>query len=411
MTSRLRVRKPVLYTSVLATLLAIAAAFSIPTFTAGKTVTGTGTGDARPQAVGNGIVAPLHAQGGKLVDARGKVVQLTGINWFGMETGTFAPHGLWSRNWQQMLDQIAAQGFNTLRLPYSNELFLPGSKPNGIDFHQNPDLQGLTGQQIMDKIVSGATSRGMMVFLDQHRPDQYGQSALWYSDKVSEETWLKDWTNLAARYKNNPLVIGADLHNEPRGEATWGDGNEKTDWRLAAERAGNAILKVNPNWLIIVEGVENYKNKGYWWGGNLQGAMEYPVRLSDPSKLVYSAHDYGPGVYNQNWFTDKDFPKNMPAIWDQMWGNLAKSGKAPVIMGEFGGKTVDQKETEGVWQHALIDYLKQNGLSYTYWCWNPDSGDTGGVLTEDWNTIDKAKMDMLKSYQAPMAAKPGNNPA
>ena len=53
---------------------------------------------------------------------------------------------------------------------------------------------------------------------------------------------------LAGHYKGNPLVIGGDLHNEPRGQATWGDGNEKTDWRLAAERAGNAVLKANPDW-------------------------------------------------------------------------------------------------------------------------------------------------------------------
>ena len=51
---------------------------------------------------------------------------------------------------------------------------------------------------------------------------------------------------LAQRYASNPAVIGADLHNEPHGSATWGDGNPATDWRLAAERAGNAILAANP---------------------------------------------------------------------------------------------------------------------------------------------------------------------
>lgn len=55
-------------------------------------------------------------------------------------------------------------------------------------------------------------------------------------------------------------MIGADLHNEPHGAATWGSGNTNTDWRLAAERCGNAILSVNTNWLIIVEGIENYQN-------------------------------------------------------------------------------------------------------------------------------------------------------
>jgi Cellulase (glycosyl hydrolase family 5) len=32
---------------------------------------------------------------------------------------------------------------------------------------------------------------------------------------VPESTWIADWKALAARYKGNPTVIGADLHNEP----------------------------------------------------------------------------------------------------------------------------------------------------------------------------------------------------
>ena len=60
---------------------------------------------------------------------------------------------------------------------------------------------------------------------------------------------------------------------------------------MAAEQAGNAILAVNPEWLIIVEGIEQYHGDFYWWGGNLEGAAQFPVRLSQPDKLVYSAHD------------------------------------------------------------------------------------------------------------------------
>ena len=61
---------------------------------------------------------------------------------------------------------------------------------------------------------------------------------------MPESVWISDWCALAERYKDEPAVIGADLHNEPRGGATWGDNNQATDWRLAAERCGNAILEV-----------------------------------------------------------------------------------------------------------------------------------------------------------------------
>ena len=238
------------------------------------------------QSEGSAERFPLHTEGNKIVDVQGREVTIAGVNWFGMETGSFAPHGLWANNWNKMLDQMRDSGFNTLRLPYSNEFLRETSVPTGIDYGLNPDLQGLKGVQLMDKIVQGAEKRGMMVILDQHRPTSQGQSDLWYTEQISEQQWLSDWTMLAKRYAGNKAVIGADLHNEPKGQATWGDGNPKTDWQLAAEKGGNAVHSANPNMLIFVEGVDKYKEDQFWWGGNLQGAKEHPVKLAAPGKLV-----------------------------------------------------------------------------------------------------------------------------
>ncbi|HEY8458265.1 MAG TPA: glycoside hydrolase family 5 protein [Actinopolymorphaceae bacterium] len=344
---------------------------------------------------------PLHADGGKIVDSAGQTVTLTGVNWFGFETETFAPHGLWARNWKSMLDQMQQAGFNTLRLPYTNQLFDPQSKPTGINYHKNPDLKGLRGLALLDRIVTGATDRGIMVVLDRHRPTAAGQSDLWYTDEVSEQRWIEDWTMLARHYKDNPLVIGADLHNEPKGSATWGSGDRTTDWKLAAERAGNEILKVNPNWLIIVQGIEQYNKDYYWWGGNLQGVAKHPVKLADQSKLVYSAHDYGPGVWRQKWFDAADFPNNLPKIWKKQWAYIPLEGRAPLLLGEFGGRSVSPNTKEGIWQRSLVQFLKEHGISYTYWSWNPNSGDTGGVLRDNWRTVNQEKLDLLKTYLAP----------
>ncbi|MBI2942116.1 MAG: cellulase family glycosylhydrolase [Chloroflexi bacterium] len=344
----------------------------------------------------------FSTRGAKIVDASGNEVRITGVNWFGMETGTYAPHGLWARRWTDMLDQIAALGYNTIRLPYSNAILDLNSRPlEGIDFDLNPDLRGLNGLELMDRIVQGAGERGLKVILDRHRPTPQGQSKLWYTDEVGEEQWIADWQTLAQRYRENDTVIGADLHNEPAGNATWGTGDPKTDWRLAAERAGNAILAVNPDWLIIVEGIERYENDWYWMGGSLQGAGLAPVRLSRPDKLVYSAHDYGPGVFNQGWFQAPDFPRNLPTVWDKRWGYLVRQNVAPVLVGEFGGKSVSPIETEGIWQRQLLGYLKDNGIHFTYWSFNPNSVDTGGLLQDDWQAIDHAKQSLLASYLAP----------
>src|SRR5579859_4122190 len=354
-------------------------------------------------AVSPSTMGPVHTAGAKLVDGQGQEVRITGVNWFGLETDTFAPHGLWARNYGDMLDQIAAAGFNTIRIPYSNQLFDAASTPKGIDYQKNPDLQGLNGLRILDAIVAGAGQRGLSVLFDRHRPTATGQSELWYTPAVPESRWIQDWVMLAQRYAGNPTVIGADLHNEPHGPATWGDGSPTTDWRLAAERAGNAILAVNPDWLIVVEGIEHYGNDWYWWGGNLAGVRDAGVRLSVPAKLVYSTHDYGPGVYGQAWFGAPDFPANLPKLWRDHWAFLEQDDLAPVLVGEFGGRSVGS-DKEGVWQRTLLAYMRDNNLSYTYWAWNPDSGDTGGILDDDWSTLDQRKLAMLAGYQSPVDA-------
>jgi endoglucanase len=348
-----------------------------------------------------GVAVPLYAKGGSIADTVGRTVTLTGVNWFGFETSLFAPDGLSVRNYKPMLDQMVASGFNTIRLPYSNALFRPGNTPKGINYQLNPDLKGLSGLALMDRIVDAATSRGLMVILDQHRPDQNGQSALPASGDLSEQQWISDWVMLAEHYRNNPLVIGADLHNEPHAPATWGTGNPQTDWRLMAEKAGDAVLQANAHWLIFVEGIDGYNGQSYWWGGDLAGAMRYPVQLSEPNHLVYEAHDYGPSVWNQSWFQAKNFPANLPGIWDSNWAYLKEDGIAPVLLGEFGGQSVGN-DVEGEWQRTLVTFLKQHDISYTYWSWNPDSSGTGGILNNNWQTVIGAKLDLLHSYQFPL---------
>jgi len=123
--------------------------------------------------------------------------------------------------------------------------------------------------------------------------------------------------------------------------------------------------------------------------------------LSAPDKLVYSTHDYGPGVYQQKWFQAPAFPGNLPGIWLAHWAYLVQSNTAPVIVGEFGGRSTGS-DAEGVWQRTLVDFLRKNDISYTYWAWNPDSGDTGGILDNDWTTLDQSKLAMLA--QSPLVA-------
>jgi aryl-phospho-beta-D-glucosidase BglC (GH1 family) len=359
------------------------------------------------------VAGYFHTSGNQIVDTNNQPVRIAGVNWFGFETSNYAPHGLWARGYREMMDQMKQLGFNTIRLRYSNQLFDAGSMPNGIDFAKNPDLQGLNGLQIMDKIVDYAGQIGLRILLDHHRSNagnSANESGLWYQGGYSESRWITDWTMLAQRYAGNTTVIGADLHNEPHGPATWGDGSAN-DWRLAAERAGNTILAANPNWLIIVEGVEATAAGNTWWGGNLSNAGAFPVRLNVPGRLVYSPHDYPASVYAQTWFSDPNYPNNLPAVWDKHWGYLFRQGIAPILLGEFGSNLATASDQQ--WAQKLVQYIQgdlngdgtndlgtnQLGISWTWWSWNPNSGDTGGILNNDWSTVDAAKLNLLRPVQ------------
>lgn len=363
---------------------------------------------AMPGTASYAIPLPLSTLGAKIVDARGKQMLLRGVNWFGMETETHVPHGLWQRDYKEMLSQIKMLGYNLIRLPYS-VAGLRSPDINSVDFNigSNIELQGKTPLEVMDLIVQEAQKQGLFILLDSHRLNDREIPELWYGDGFTEADWIDTWKLLAQRYKNQTNVIGADLKNEPHGRASWGTNDLATDWRLAAERAGNAILSINPNWLIIVEGVENnvpgQKLKHHWQGGNLEGVKRYPVRLTNRRKLVYSPHEYGPGVFNQPYFSEPNFPKNLISRWQIGFNYISTQNIAPILIGEFGGRQVDNISPEGIWQNEFVKYIQKHNLSFAYWSWNPNSADTGGILLDDWQNYDRAKQQLLSQLLPSMA--------
>ena len=337
----------------------------------------------------------LHTSGSSVVTATGAPFTIKAVNWFGLETSNCAPHGLWQVSLNSVLDRMHSWGFNTIRMPYSNQC-IEGAAPNSIDYTLNPGLRGKSALGIMDAVVAAAKARGMRVILDQHRPDYNSQSPLWYTDQYPETTWISDWVMLATRYKSNPAVIGADLHNEPAGNACWGCGDPALDWSTAAVRGGNAVLGANPHLLIIVEGVENQGGSAgsTWWGGGLADVAAHPIGLSVAHQLVFSVHDYPSSVYAQKWFSASNYPANLPAVWNTNFGYLQRAGTAPVFIGEFGTRLETTSDQQ--WLTTLVKYIHSYGFGFGFWSYNPDSGDTGGLVADDWTTPETAKLTALK---------------
>ena len=410
----------------------------------------------------------LHAVGSRLYDKDGNQVWLTGANWFGMNCTENFPHGLWSADADELLSSVADHGINIIRFPISTELLLSWMngepyKPVGLTASKdpyymfNPDFCDENGDTmdsmgIFDVLMKKCKKYGIKALIDIHSPASHNSGHnynLWYyepsaadadnmaansktGEEITYDMWIESVTWLAEKYKNDDTIIAYDLKNEPHGKrgyngttcptdiAKWDDSEDLNNWAFAATECGNSILDVNPNALILIEGVEQYPKteKGYtydtadiwqasadvspwygaWWGGNLRGVKDYPIDFGSKSRnsqIVYSPHDYGPSVYNQTWF-DKDFTTQtlLDDYWYDTWAYINDQDIAPLLIGEWGGHMDGGKNQK--WMELLRDYMIDNHINHTFWCLNPNSGDTGGLLDSSFTVWDDEKYDLFE---------------
>ena len=390
----------------------------------------------------------------QIVDKNGNEVWLTGVNWFGYNVGSQIFDGAWSANVHDCLDLIADHGFNLLRVPMSTEILLQwkAGKPDPIiklNEYKNPELtvEGVEGGtpmysfDIWNQVVKWCKEDGIKIMMDIHcaTTNSAGHNfPLWYDSNFSEKDWLDALSWFADYYKDDDTVIAIDLKNEPHGKkdegsfAKWDGSSDANNWRYAAEKGAKACLDKNPNLLIMVEGIEVYPKieKGYdwnspstdyahygeseyqpyygaWWGANFRGVREFPVNLGEhQSQLVYSPHDYGPEVYNQEWFYLKDTSKTftretlLDDYWRDTWAFLVEENIAPILMGEWGGWVDEEHDKTGEnvhWMQELRDYMIDKRIHHTFWCFNENSSDTGGLVYDNFQKWDDVKYDFIKS--------------
>ena len=365
---------------------------------------GTRVASETRDASGDRIAVPdgsgYRSDGSGIVDPSGNPFRIKAVSWYGLEQD-FAPQGLYAQNLDVILGLIASSGFNTVRLTWSSQTLDPTSKPSNINLNVNPDLANVSPLELLDKIVARAGAHDLKIILSRHQSSAGTQDDVWFDAQYPTKRFIDDWVTLASRYANTQTVIGCDLQNDLRGVATWGDGNPSTDWRAAAESAGNAILGVNATVLIFVQGIEKASDGSYYWrGGNLKDAQAHPVNLVHPDRLVYAAQDFPRTALNPPqgmappWFSDPSFPENLPtSVWRQYWGYQLDSG--PVLLSAFG-MGLGQDPTDAPWLNALGQYIDDNpGLSFAYWALNPDENDVKGVLS-DWSTVNTDVVNALQ---------------
>jgi endoglucanase len=338
---------------------------------------------------------PLHTSGRFIMDSNGTRVHLNGVNWYGAESTDFVVAGLQAATLANIVQQIQSLGFNVVRLPWSNQLYETNPVVGNYALAANPAMEGENALTILDQVIAALTHAGIMVILDNHNSDAEwccsttDGNSLWYNSDYPQANWIADWQGIVTRYKSNPMVIGVDLRNEPRSPATWG-GSAADDWHAAAELGGNAVLGVNPNLLVFVEGV-NYAL-------DLSGVANLPVQLNAPNQLVYEAHNYSFDDSGLNGYSS--YLSQINSAWGYL---VTGSNPQPLWIGEFG--TCNTANTcvnsgsngdGGYWFNILTAYIQQNSVDWTYWAVNGTestgsgrtygAAETYGVLNAAWNS-------------------------
>ena len=376
------------------------------------------------------MAPPLSTSGRFVVDAQGRRVRLAGVNWYGFHEDLGVAPGLDRVPRGKLAKTIAWHGFNSVRLPFSLWMTQQTAPVPDRYLAANPDLSGATPLQVYDACVEALTGAGLVVIPNCHMLDpgwccsEADGNGLWFNDRWPAVTFFAAWQDVAARYRSNPLVAGMDIMNEPRRARvgwrvrapTWGTGG-KTDVTAMYTTVGNLIHEINPQLLIICEGIS--------YAADLTGVARHPVRLEHPGKVVYSLHDY-------SWFHPRGQAR--AAYLDQMnkaGGYLLDQQTAPLWIGEFGNDTRSLASfglasapgggaaDSAVWWNNFQAWLTDHDADWCWWALNPTQpkgtipgtsqhrsnwGDPEpwGLLAPDWRSpANPGVLDILKPMIAP----------
>jgi len=351
---------------------------------------------------------PLKTQSRWVVDNTGHRVKLACVSWYGGESPDFVVGGLQSNSMKNIASLIKSYGFNCVRLPWSNEGYQKNPVVNSTKLlAANTDLVGLNYLTIFDRLIQTLAQDNLFVILDNHVSDanwccsNTDQNGLWYNTRYTAQSWTNDWTGFVRRYVNQPHVIGADLRNELRESCgfsdgcrtpVWGGGNTNLDWHAAAQSCGNAILAVNPNILIIVEGLS--------YAGDLKGVSSSPIKLNVANRVVYEAHDY-------SWFHGSlSSCASLNTALGNSWGYILKQNEpytAPIWVGEWGSCHTGSDcisgnpGSAGYWFQCFVQYLTSADIDWSWWAidgtessgggrtWGAE--ETFGILNTRWSSV------------------------
>lgn len=259
-------------------------------------------------------------------------------------------------------------GANHLRLPFHYKLFTD-------DLFMGERNQGF---KYFDRLIDWCREEQLYILLDMHCApggqtgdnidDSYGYPFLLKS-KSSQDLMTEIWVRIAEKYKNEPVIVGYDIVNEPIAHY-FNDELDELNHQLFLlyKRITNEIRVVDKDHIIFLNGSN--------WSGNFDVFEEI---LDD--NTVYEFHKY--------WFE-----VNQEAV--QQYVDFSEKHQVPIYIGETGENT-DQ------WVHDFRVLLDENKISWCFWPYKK-MNNTKGIMNfeepEDYHLITKYAKSDRSSYKA-----------
>ncbi|MDW5287552.1 glycoside hydrolase family 5 protein [Formosa sp. PL04] len=257
-------------------------------------------------------------------------------------------------------------GVNHIRLPFNYKMFTD-------DLYMGERNSGF---KYFDKIIEWCREEQLYILLDMHAApggqtgdnidDSYGYPYL-YKSKSSQDLMTKIWVEIAERYKNEPVIIGYDLVNEPIAhyfEDELDDLNHQLF--LLYSRIIKEIRKVDSEHMIFLNGSV--------WSTNFD-VFEDIV----DDNIVYEFHKY--------WFEVQQEEV-------QLYVDFSAEHQVPIYVGETGENTDE-------WVEDFRILLEENNINWCYWPYKK-MNNTKGIMNfeqpEDYNLIIEYAQSDRSSY-------------
>ncbi|MCM1518054.1 MAG: glycoside hydrolase family 5 protein [Pseudoflavonifractor sp.] len=279
------------------------------------------------------------------------------------------------------IEFIASTGANTIRLPFHYKLLTNESYLGVADSAE--------GFRLMDSVITWSRRHDLRVILDMHDcpggqtgdniDDSYGYPWL-MTDTVSQRRFVGLWESIAARYKDEPVILGYELANEP--VATYWEGAERDSLNAALEplykRATRAIRRHDPNHIVLLGGPQ--------WNSNFEPFSDWTF----DDNIMYTCHRYGGEATREAIRSFIDFRD--------------KTG-LPMYMGEIGHNTNE-------WIASFVDVMREVNIGYTFWPYKKigNGGMTGIVTPPYWDKVVEFVESPRGSYGEIRAARASIDP-